>query len=152
MEPLTLLLIDDEPEFTQIMAKRLQKHGFAVKTANDGESALAQLANTISCVVLDVAMPGMSGVEILKAIKAQWPLVEVVMLTGYATIGTAVEAIKMGAFNYLLKPCELEELLNQITQALARRKDREDKILEVRMTPYLAPHKREEMIAAILAH
>ena len=151
MDPITLLLIDDEPEFTEIMGKRLQKRGFVVKSANNGESALAQLDDSIACVVLDVAMPGMSGLATLKAIKARRPLVEVVMLTGHGTVGTAVEAIKMGAFNYLLKPCELEDLVHQITQALVRRQSREDKILEVRMTPYLAPQKREEMIAAIMA-
>ena len=151
MDLITLLLIDDEPEFTEIMGKRLQKRGFVVKSANNGESALAQLDDSIACAVLDVAMPGMSGLATLKAIKVRRPLVEVVMLTGHGTVGTAVEAIKMGAFNYLLKPCELEELVHQITQALVRRQSREDKILEVRMTPYLAPQKREEMIAAIMA-
>ena len=72
------------------------------------------------------------------------------MLTGQATVATAVEAIRQGAFNYLKKPCEIDDLLAQINNALLRRRDREARILEVRMKPYLASDKRDEMIAAIL--
>ena len=95
-------------------------------------------------------MPGMNGIETLNAIKNRHPLVEVIMLTGQATVGTAVEAIRLGAFNYLMKPCEIEDLVFHIEQALQRKRDREAKILEVRMTPYLSPERRREMIADIL--
>jgi DNA-binding NtrC family response regulator len=152
MAPISLLLVDDEQEFTEVMTKRLNKRGFVVTTATDGEGALRHLQDNIDIVILDVAMPGMSGIDILKAIKKERPIVEVIMLTGHGTVGTAVDAIKMGAFNYLIKPCEIEDLVVQIDKALARRRDREAKILEVRMMPYLAPQKREEMIAAILEH
>lgn len=148
---ISLLLVDDEQVFLDIMAQRLKRRGFTVTTANDGETALSHLqAGAIDVVVLDVAMPGMSGIETLQAIKKQQPLIEVVMLTGQATVATAVEAIRQGAFNYLKKPCEIEDLLAQINNALLRRREREARILEVRMKPYLASDKRDEMIAAIL--
>ncbi len=148
---ISLLLVDDEQVFLDIMAQRLKRRGFTVTTANDGEAALRHLqAGVIDVVVLDVAMPGMSGIETLQAIKKQQPLIEVIMLTGQATVATAVEAIRQGAFNYLKKPCEIEDLLAQINNALLRRREREARILEVRMKPYLASDKRDEMIAAIL--
>jgi DNA-binding NtrC family response regulator len=148
---ISLLLVDDEKVFLDIMAQRLKRRGFAVATADDGETALRHLqTSAIDVVVLDVAMPGMSGIETLQAIKEQQPLIEVVMLTGQATVATAVEAIRLGAFNYLKKPCEIEDLLAQINNALLRRREREARVLEVRMKPYLASDKRDEMIAAIL--
>lgn len=152
MTPLTLLLVDDEQAFTELLGQRLLKRGFTVAIAADGGTALGQLRDdeTIKVVVLDIAMPGMNGIETLKAIKKDHPLVEVVMLTGRATVDTAVEAIKLGAFNYLMKPCEIDDLIAQIRAALQHKKDRETRILEVRMTPYLSPAKRKELISAIL--
>lgn len=150
MPPISLLIVDDEQEFTEILAQRLRKRGFTVTTATSGESALTSLEGGIDIVILDVAMPGMNGIDTLSAIKKRQPLVEVIMLTGQATVGTAVDAIRFGAFNYLMKPCEIEDLVSHIEQALQRRRDKEAKILEVRMTPYLSAEKRREMIAGIL--
>ncbi len=150
MPPISLLIVDDEHEFTEILAQRLRKRGFAVTTAISGETALGCLEESIDIVILDVAMPGMNGIDTLGAIKKRQPLVEVIMLTGQATVGTAVNAIRLGAFNYLMKPCEIEDLVSHIELALQRRRDREAKILEVRMTPYLSAEKRREMIAEIL--
>ena len=149
MPPISLLIVDDEQEFTEILAQRLRKRGFTATTATDGESALGCLEG-VDIVILDVAMPGMNGIETLGAIKKRHPLVEVIMLTGQATVGTAVDAIRSGAFNYLMKPCEIEDLVSHIELALQRRRDKEAKILEVRMTPYLSAEKRREMIAEIL--
>ncbi len=147
-----LLLVDDEQAFLEIMAQRLQKRGFAVATAADGATALQQLeASPVDVVILDVAMPGMNGIETLLAIKAQSPLVEVIMLTGQATVTSAVAAIRQGAFNYLKKPCEIDDLIAQVGDALQRRRTKESRILEVRMTPYLSRARRDELIAAILA-
>jgi DNA-binding NtrC family response regulator len=150
MPPISLLIVDDEHEFIEILAQRLRKRGFTVTTAISGESALTSLEGGIDIVILDVAMPGMNGIDTLSAIKKRQPLVEVIMLTGQATVGTAVDAIRFGAFNYLMKPCEIEDLVSHIELALQRRRDREAKILEVRMTPYLSAEKRREMIADIL--
>lgn len=152
MAPISLLIVDDEQEFTEIMAQRMRRRGFAVTTAIDGKSAIRCLNDIdgIEIVVLDLAMPGMNGIETLNIIKTDHPLVEVIMLTGQATVDTAVESIRQGAFNFLIKPCEIDDLISHIQGALKRKQDRETRILEVRMTPYLSAEKRKEMIAAIL--
>lgn len=152
MAATTLLIVDDEQAFTEIIAQRLTKRGFSIKTAADGMTALRQLQEdeTIEVVILDVAMPGMSGIETLQAIKSQHALTEVIMLTGHATVDTAVEAIKLGSFNYLIKPCEMEDLIFHVQEALKRKRGRETRILEVRMKPYISQEQRAEMIASIL--
>ena len=152
MEPTAILVVDDEQAFTEILAQRLGKRGFTVKTAADGYTGLKLLREdeAIEVVVLDIAMPGMDGIETLKAMKKERPLIEAVMLTGKGTVNTAVEAIKQGAFNYLSKPCDIEDLSAFIEEAVVHRRNRQAKILNVRMTPYLSQGKREELIAAIL--
>ncbi len=151
MTPVSLLVVDDEQAFTELLAQRLQKRGFTARTAADGRTALDVLRQeTIEVVILDIAMAGMNGIEILKALKNSHPLIEVIMLTGNATVDTAVEAIRLGAFNYLMKPCEIDDLVFHIQEALKRKRGREARILEVRMTPYLSRERRDEMIAAIL--
>lgn len=152
MAPISILVVDDEREFTEILAQRLGKRGYAVKTAPDGATALKVLEDdeSIEIVVLDIAMPGMNGIDTLKAMKNANPLLEIIMLTGQATVDTAVEAIKQGAFNYLSKPCEIDDLNAFIEQALSHKRSREAKILDVRMTPYISKQKRQELIAAIL--
>ncbi len=150
MTPTSLLVVDDEQTFAEVLAQRLDKRGFATRIAADGATALELLQDITEVIVLDIAMPGMSGIETLKAIKKSHPLIEVIMLTGNATVDTAVEAIKLGAFNYLVKPCEIDDLISHIQEALKRKQEREKRILEVRMAPYLSREKRQEMIAAIL--
>ncbi len=152
MEPITILLVDDEQDFTEILALRLVKRGFVVRSADHREAALKWLQDDekIEVVILDIAMPDRNGIETLKTIRKDYPLVEIIMLTGQGTVDTAVEAIKLGAFNYLSKPCECEDLVVYIHEALKRKRIREAKILEVRMIPYISLEKRKEMIAAIL--
>jgi DNA-binding NtrC family response regulator len=152
MQPITILIVDDEYAFTEILAQRLGKRDFIVRTAVDGEAALKWLQDDekIEVVILDIAMPGMNGIETLKTMKKDHPLIEVIMLTGQGAVDTAVEAIKLGAYNYLLKPCELEDLAICIQEALKRKRDREAKILEVRMKPYISKEERQEMIDDIL--
>ena len=118
MENIRLLLIDDEDDFRQTLAKRLAKRGYAVDQAADGRQGLAMLADgTFDVVVLDVKMPEMSGIEVLREIKARRAPVEVILLTGHATTATGVEGIKSGAFDYLTKPIELDHLTTKIAQA-----------------------------------
>jgi DNA-binding NtrC family response regulator len=152
MPPIPILVVDDEQAFTEILAQRLGKRGFAVKTATDGNTGLRLLMDdeSIEVVILDIAMPGMDGIETLKTMKKDRPLVEAIMLTGKGTVNTAVESIKWGAFNYLQKPCNIEDLCVFIEEAVKHRRNRQAKILDVRMTPYLTAEKREELIAAIL--
>jgi len=150
MPPISLLIVDDEQEFAEIIAQRLNKRGFIATTADSGETALRCLHDDIDVVLLDVVMLGMDGIETLNAIRHNHPLIEVIMLTGQATVDTAVRAIKLGAFNYLIKPCEIDDLVSHVEEALKRKRDRESRILEVRMKPYLSEEKRKGMIAEIL--
>lgn len=153
MQPISLLIVDDEEAFTETLALRLGKRGCVVKTALDGMSAVRQVTedHAIEVALLDIAMPGMDGIETLKAMKLANPLLEVVMLTGQGTVHTAVESIKLGAYNYLAKPCKIEDLTAYIEEAASRRRGREAKILEVRMRPFITDDKRKALIAAILA-
>jgi len=147
-----VLLVDDEREFVAILAQRLNKRNCSVTSAHNGKDALALLTEDkdIEVVILDVKMPNLSGIETLKLIKAKWPLVEVIMLTGHSTIDSAVNAIKLGAYDYTLKPVEIEELISKIEQAACRKRNRDRLLLEVYMTPYLTQREREEQIAKII--
>ncbi len=132
--PATILLIDDEQGFVDTMSKRLIKRGLTVNIACGGEEGIAILesSQTIDVVVLDVKMPGLNGIDVLKAIKATYPLVEVIMLTGHATVESAIEGMKFGAFDYMLKPCVIEELLEKIDEAYDKKQTHETKIIEAR--------------------
>jgi DNA-binding NtrC family response regulator len=131
--PARILLIDDEQGFVETMSKRLDMRGYDVKTALSGQAGLDVLSKfTIDVVVLDVKMPGMDGIETLKMIKAAHPLVEVVMLTGHATVETAIEGMKNGAFDYMMKPCEMDALLAKVGEAYGKKEDQETRILEAR--------------------
>ena len=94
-----VLLVDDEVPFVETMTKRLSKRQLTVIAAYSGREALEKLEkNAVDVVILDVKMPGMDGIETLREIKKIYPLVEVIMLTGHATIETAVEGMRLGAF------------------------------------------------------
>ena len=118
MEKIRLLLVDDEDHFRQTLAKRLVKRGFDVYQSVDGNECLSLLEEKkVDVVILDVKMPGMSGLEVLKYIKSKYPKTEVILLTGHATTDSGVEGIKSGAFDYLSKLIELDHLVTKITQA-----------------------------------
>lgn len=138
MMELSVLLVDDEEAFVEALARRLGKRGYRVTTATSGPRALEALdqdgATRTDVVILDVKMPGMDGLEALAAIKERHPLVEVIMLTGHATVESAIEGMKRGAFDYLMKPCEMETLTAKLSQAGQKKRDHEAKILEARAT------------------
>lgn len=152
MSSINFLLVDDEEQFIETIAKRLRQRGFTVDCAFSGTEALTRLEknNTIDVVVLDIQIPDFDGISTLKKIKTTHPLVEVIMLTGYATIQSAVEALKSGAFDYLTKPFELKDLINKAKQAATKKKMREAKILDARMKPYISERERNELISKIL--
>jgi DNA-binding NtrC family response regulator len=135
MAGIKVLLVDDEKQFVDTMTKRLEKRGLQVTPAYDGEQALAALGreNCPEIVVLDVKMPGMDGIEALRRIKAEHPLTEVIMLTGHATVESAIEGMKLGAFDYLMKPCDIELLVSKVREASARRQAHEEKIIQARI-------------------
>jgi two-component system, NtrC family, sensor kinase len=135
VETIRLLLVDDEDHFRQTLAKRLAKRGLASDQAADGNECLSILdKKAIDVVVLDVKMPGMSGIEVLQNITAKYPRTEVILLTGQANALEGVEGIKSGAFDYLMKPIELEHLFNKILQAYEKilRSDAEQQEVEYR--------------------
>ena len=138
MMELSVLVVDDEEAFVDALARRLGKRGFRIATATSGAKALEILdeggATRTDVVVLDVKMPGMDGLETLAAIKERHPLIEVIMLTGHATVESAIEGMKRGAFDYLMKPCDMDTLIAKLNQAGQKKRDHETKILEARAT------------------
>jgi len=135
MVTINILLVDDEAPFVETMTKRLTKRGLQVAAAFSGSEALEMLEKTgnIEVVILDVKMPGMDGNETLREVKKKHPLVEVIMLTGHATVESAISGMKWGAFDYLMKPCDLGELISKVTGAASKKRRHEEKIIEARM-------------------
>ena len=131
----TIMLVDDEAPFVEAMTKRLSRRDLEVETAFSGKDALAKLnaGSKTEVVILDVKMPGMDGIETLQAIKSQVPLVEVIMLTGHATVESAIEGMKFGAFDYLMKPCDMDLLIAKVSEAAARKRQHEEKIVNARI-------------------
>ena len=129
MDKMQLMLVDDEERFLSTTKKLLARKGYDVLTAASGLEALEILASqTVHVVILDVKMPGMDGMETLQEIKRRFPLVEVIMLTGHATVESAVEGLKSGATDYLVKPTDMDELLEKAVEAFEKRKRLEEKI------------------------
>jgi CheY-like chemotaxis protein len=114
-----VLLVDDEKQFVLSLGKILQGRDFAVTTAFDGAEALETMrgGTGFDVVVLDVKMPGMDGIAALKAIKQLSPQTQVIMLTGHATLQSGIAAVREGAFDYLMKPCDIEDLIAKISEA-----------------------------------
>jgi len=124
-----VLLVDDEKEFVNSLAERLRIRDMDVSVAFSGEDALGQLDEfNFDVVILDVNMPGISGIDTLKEIKKKNPITEVLMLTGQGTIDTAIEGMKQGALDFLIKPCELDRLMEKIQNAYERKSDQDEKI------------------------
>ena len=132
----SVLLVDDEVPFVETLAKRLAKRDVRVDAAYSGQEALEKLAASgptrTDVVILDVKMPGMDGLETLARIKEEHPLIEVIMLTGHATVESAIEGMKRGAYDYLMKPCELDVLMEKLSAATDKKREHESKILEAR--------------------
>jgi DNA-binding NtrC family response regulator len=150
---MNILLVDDEQECIDTIARRLRQRGITADCANSGRETLARLKKNgaVDIIILDVGMPYPDGLATLETIKKKYPLIEVIMLTGDDTVRSAVAAIKLGAYDYLMKPCVLEDLMGKMEQAFARKQERQAKILDVRMKPYITEEERAERIARILA-
>jgi DNA-binding NtrC family response regulator len=129
MEDIKLMLVDDEERFVRTTSKLLARKGFRIFFALSGAEALHILkGHNIHVVVLDVKMPGMDGIALLKEIKRNFPLVEVIMLTGHGTLESAVEGLKSGASDYLTKPIDIEDLTARVKEAFEKRRRLEEKI------------------------
>ena len=137
MKTSTILMVDDDAAFRHVMSGELQRFGYEVATASSGEEAVQRIsACEPDVVLLDLRLPGMSGIETLRIINANAPAAEVIMLTGHGSIDTAIEAIRIGAFDYVVKPCPLDELDVRIQRALERHAlRRRNNLLERGLTP-----------------
>jgi DNA-binding NtrC family response regulator len=135
MKKVKVLLVDDEEAFVETLTKRLRKRDLEITAAFDGSSALEKLDadDQLEVVILDVKMPGMDGIETLRQIKIHHPLAEVIMLTGHATVETAIEGMKLGAFDYLMKPCDVDILVSKAEDAAARKREQDEKIAQARI-------------------
>jgi DNA-binding NtrC family response regulator len=125
----TIMIVDDEEDFVEMLGLRLKEIGENVVAAYSGGECMNALEiQDIDVVILDVKMPGMDGIEVLQAIKKLHPLVEVIMLTGHGTIEIALQGMKMGAFDFLFKPADFDELTDKVNQARQRKLDQMERI------------------------
>jgi len=124
-----VLIVDDEKEFVELVSERLTMRDYDVTTAFSGEEALETVKEyNFDIVVLDVLMPGIDGIETLREIKRIKPLTEVILLTGHAAVDTAIEGMRLGAYDYLTKPCEISDLVGKLDKAHGRKAEQEERI------------------------
>ena len=134
-----ILIVDDEEMFVQSLADRLKLRDYDVTTSLSGEDAVEKVKHYLfDVVILDVAMPGMSGIETLREIKKIKPLTEVIMLTGHATVETAIEGLKLGALDFLLKPCETKDLVVKIDKAYEKKAEQDKRIQDAKVEQIVA--------------
>ena len=128
MDNFKILIVDDENDFRETIIKRLRARKVDIEGADSGPKALEMLdAQDFDVIVLDVKMPGMDGIETLREIKLKKPLVEVIMLTGHASVESGIQGMQLGAFDYVMKPVALDELLEKMRQAYERKVIQEGK-------------------------
>lgn len=124
-----VLVVDDEVDFLETLVKRLKKRQITATGVTSGKTALELLENEhFDVVILDVRMPGMDGIETLKAMKRMRPIMEVIMLTGHASVESGMQGMQYGAFDYVIKPAEIDILLEKVHQAFERRLLHEKKV------------------------
>ena len=127
--PINILIVDDEVDFVEMLCLRLQDQGNNVKGVYDGQACLRALEEEdFDVVILDIKMPGMDGIETLREIRRKAPIAEVILLTGHGSIETAVEGMKLGAFDYLRKPASFDELMTKLEGARKRKAEQEERI------------------------
>ena len=152
-EKINLLLVDDEEQFLRSTTKRLAVRNFNVIAVDRGDKAIeAARKHPIDIAVVDLKMPGIDGEETLKALKAEHRWMEVVILTGHGSIDSAVECTKSGAYSYLQKPCEFDQLLETLTEAYKKKVMNKMKIREEKMNELLkmsASHSTLAMLEKI---
>ena len=130
MDTFRVLVVDDEKDFLETLVNRLERRNIDASGVPSGEEALELMKKRLfDVVILDIKMPGgMDGIEALREIKKVQPLTEVLLLTGHASVETSIEGMKLGAFDYLLKPVKLEELLIKVANAFDKKDSQEEKM------------------------
>ncbi len=132
-----LLIVDDEDQFVEALSERLSMRTYDVTTSLTGEDAIEKITNyNFDVVILDVRLPGIEGTAVLREIKNLKPLTEVIMLTGHGTVEMAIEGMKLGAFDFLMKPCETEDLILKIDKAHDRKAEQEDRIRAAKLSGF----------------
>lgn len=130
-----ILIVDDEEKFANSLAERLNIRDYDTTTSVSGQDAIEKVSGyNFDVVMLDVIMPGMDGLKVLREIKRIKPLTEVIMLTALPNVEIGVEAMKRGAMDYILKPCEIEELISMIDRGHARKTEQEERIRAVEVS------------------
>jgi two-component system, OmpR family, response regulator len=141
MERFKVLVVDDEEDFVETIVKRLKDRGLESAGVLSGRAALEFLdSNDVDVIILDVKMPGMDGIETLREIKKKKPTVEVIMLTGHGSVESGIQGLQLGAYNYIMKPVPLNDLLQQMAQAYERKlieeeRERKTRSSEMPVTP-----------------
>lgn len=136
-----LLLVDDEKDFIESLSERLQLRDFDVKTALNGDDAINLVGeNEFDVIILDVKMPGKSGIDTLKEIKNINQLSQVIMLTGHATVESAIQGMKLGAYDYIMKPTDTEELIKLINKAYKIVEEHKDRIRRAEIDNIIKKH------------
>lgn len=131
MEKFRVLIVDDEREFVETIVKRLRDRGLEAEGVHSGQEALALLdGQDFDVCVLDYRMPGMDGIETLRHMKKKKPLMEVIMLTGHGSVESGIQGLQLGAYNYVMKPAPLKDLLTQMEQAYERKLIEEERLRE----------------------
>ncbi|MBN2418934.1 MAG: response regulator [Deltaproteobacteria bacterium] len=129
MDKMRILLVDDETRYLSTTSRLFSRKGYDAVTAASGTEAFKILgSSSIHVVILDMKMPGMDGMEILKTIKRDFPLVEVIILTGHGTMESAVDGLKAGASDYMVKPAYIDDMIKKAEEAFDRRLRIEEKI------------------------
>lgn len=136
MTEFNVLVVDDEEDFRETLVKRLRKRNLAVQGVESGQKALALLDKVrIDVIILDVKMPGKDGVETLQEIKRKQPLIEVIMLTGHGSDELGIQGMKLGAFEYVMKPADIDNLMEKMRRAYKKKFFHEEQILHQAKEP-----------------
>lgn len=129
MESFRVLVVDDELDFLETLVKRLQRRKVDARGISSGVEALRLVEQEhFDVVILDIRMPGMDGIETLREMKRKRPLMEVILLTGHASVESGMQGMQLGAFDYVMKPAEFEEILEKVRQAFERKQLHEQKV------------------------
>ncbi|MCU0588598.1 MAG: response regulator [Syntrophobacteraceae bacterium] len=134
MESFRVLVVDDELDFLETLVKRLKRRKVDASGVSSGTEALQLLEQEhFDVVILDIRMPGMDGIDTLREMKRKRPLMEVILLTGHASVESGMQGMQLGAFDYVMKPAEFEDILEKVRQAYDRKKLHEEKLKEQKM-------------------
>ena len=135
MDQFRALVVDDEEDFLETLVNRLKKRDIDATGVKSGEEALELVKHKLfDVIIMDIKMPGgMDGIEALREIKNIQPITEVILLTGHGSVETSIEGMKLGAFDYLLKPVKIEDLIPKMAQAFEKKSSHEPKIRSARI-------------------